>query len=1514
MSKPSDILNGVPIFKPTMDEFKDFEKYMKLINPWGMESGIVKIIPPIEWINSLPKISNDKLKSIKIKNPIEQNMGIGKDGVYSQQNIEKQKTYNIVQWKALSEMSNHQPPAPRGQPRLGTFDPQKLKTIENKNKEILKTKDLKSLNLLFENFDYNIDISEFTSDRCQNLENQYWKHLSYADPLYGADMTGSLFDDSVKYWNLQKLPNVLDHLNKNIPGVNDAYLYAGLWKATFSWHLEDQDLYSINYLHFGAPKQWYSIPQSDRLKFEKIMQEEFPQDYKKCKDFLRHKTFLMSPNHLNKKNIQVNKMVHYPGEFMITYPYGYHAGMNYGYNLAEAVNFAIDYWFDIGLKTSRCLCIPDSVGIDVIKLQKRYLDGKSKDIEFPQNSEIIILSDQEDDLTQDIKSSTKRKRQSLISSSSSQSPKLNTNEKLIKSKKSSNSTSKTKERRPINHIDNSKIQIVSQPSNIDDVNQIDPKLNDNDNNNNNDNEINDDNDSNDNDNEDNKDNDNMDNDQLDGKIIEFSDNDLDEDLLIVEETRLSDKYTQCRLCPTTLPNKQLRYYDFNLIVTNEFVESFCHRLCALTSNADSIQENVHDGLPYVDLTVCDRSTKQCEYCTSKKGSTFKCSSKFCSKYFHATCALPSGVYFKSYNQHYCPKHRPPIRNRNNVKFIDELVIGELIQVKMDEKIVSGAIKNIDKLKEIVVIEIYPVGLTQEIKEVQFSKIINQNSMKFIRFNDSFDEYGNHQVDIPDSVVELGSPEINNEFILDDVELHVESDLIDKNGRILRKEYEKQKNLENVDSKKSSISGSPISDNSSTIDETSLQKNQSENRNDEEHHHNVQKDHEHHHHHHNENDTDHHSHMNLEESEVDERSEIGIETPKKYEQLNETNSNDNQGLINAQSNKDDANNKLPKEQIYETIESEEELSENNVVLENEFDGEKSKRNSYYQEDVSKFDQQESSEKDTKIQGILESDSESIEEISVEEVEDKEPSEYHQGNQHCYENHHEQNQIDQYHQLNQNNLNNVQNNFQDHHEQSLQIWRPANGSAYPSWNISQSNITGITENAHYTSVSSRYYSAYPSAYGRNNVEQLPVQQYIEIDLGDEEYNEGEPISRELKITGSSASLTNNQEIHQDNSFKIVEIEDEADSEIPKIDEPQGSQNNKNNFMTKLQAAEEIVEINNVLEPESLQITENDSIDKEVTSITEDFTQSKCAKNGIELEHTAENDLANQSLENESIHNVKGSSSPVESHLQVKDNSDSVSTEDAVYESNVPLGRTEDTITHGSLAEIISNGENTSLDKQLETEEGTIQQIEENIAFHESDSLNKQAEANLFTNFTNANEISESSECSESLTVSDQDLHTASETIKFKDGLSGTIDGTLNLVANPNNNESTDLVNDIDTNDKDLKHRVTEKEIETDSTHIENADLATMSSVRILEPSAIASNGKDKSITTEENIIANESDNFSASETTLTHSALPDINSSANTLEKGPESTELDIAKPTKSISTQGELEEHVNSIEA
>ncbi|KAK5796217.1 hypothetical protein VI817_005502 [Penicillium citrinum] len=441
----------IPVFKPTMDQFRDFQKFINKIDKYGMQAGIVKVVPPKEWTESLSPL-DEAVKSIRVKNPIMQEFH-GSHGTYTQANIERQRSYNLPQWKGLCEESSHQPPARRGErrrnqervnraaptPRAQSSRPETQKRrpgrpakrgaqvkikeepaddvekskpegpptpvspetnpIEPKNEDLSDGESLpatkpkgrqpKSVSSrrktnrgetvdhvdeeAFQHFDYRIhDNEDYTAERCDELETAYWKSLMFNNPMYGADMPGSLFDDSVDSWNVAKLPNLLDVLGQKVPGVNTAYLYLGMWKATFAWHLEDVDLYSINYIHFGAPKQWYSISQEDAPKFEAAMRSIWSSDAKNCDQFLRHKTYLVSPSLLKSQyGITVNRLVHYEGEFVITFPYGYHSGYNIGYNCAESVNFATERWLDYGRIAKKCNCEADSVWIDVDEIERK---------------------------------------------------------------------------------------------------------------------------------------------------------------------------------------------------------------------------------------------------------------------------------------------------------------------------------------------------------------------------------------------------------------------------------------------------------------------------------------------------------------------------------------------------------------------------------------------------------------------------------------------------------------------------------------------------------------------------------------------------------------------------------------------------------------------------------------------------------------------------------------------------------------------------------------------------------------------------------------------------------------------------------------------------------------------------------------------------------------------------------------------------------------------------------------
>jgi hypothetical protein len=132
-----------------------------------------------------------------------------------------------------------------------------------------------------------------------------------------------------------------NNLEEQISGITIPWLYYGMLYSSFCWHTEDLYLYSLNYLHEGAPKIWYSISSDQKEKMDDYIKTKYYATLLKQPDLIHKLTVHISPLELVENGIKVFRTEQHPGQIIVTLPKGYHAGFSTGLNLAEAVNFSV---------------------------------------------------------------------------------------------------------------------------------------------------------------------------------------------------------------------------------------------------------------------------------------------------------------------------------------------------------------------------------------------------------------------------------------------------------------------------------------------------------------------------------------------------------------------------------------------------------------------------------------------------------------------------------------------------------------------------------------------------------------------------------------------------------------------------------------------------------------------------------------------------------------------------------------------------------------------------------------------------------------------------------------------------------------------------------------------------------------------------------------------------------------------------------------------------------------------
>ena len=92
-----------------MEQFEDFYAFINAIDRYGMRSGIVKVVPPAEWTDALPNVS-DSLRMVRMREPIEQHF-MGTGGLFKVGNMAKgKKMWNAKLWKEETELAKYATP------------------------------------------------------------------------------------------------------------------------------------------------------------------------------------------------------------------------------------------------------------------------------------------------------------------------------------------------------------------------------------------------------------------------------------------------------------------------------------------------------------------------------------------------------------------------------------------------------------------------------------------------------------------------------------------------------------------------------------------------------------------------------------------------------------------------------------------------------------------------------------------------------------------------------------------------------------------------------------------------------------------------------------------------------------------------------------------------------------------------------------------------------------------------------------------------------------------------------------------------------------------------------------------------------------------------------------------------------------------------------------------------------------------------------------------------------------
>ncbi|CCK71716.1 histone demethylase GIS1 KNAG_0H03010 [Huiozyma naganishii CBS 8797] len=175
--------------------------------------------------------------------------------------------------------------------------------------------------------------SQFGVGAPENTEVEYWEALTQPQA-------------SVMWREEKYTAKEVDECKLNACGVGQIVEGAALlndWKSTNVWN-SVPDL-QLEYVHRGAPKQWYVIDRQDNARFSEFVLKKIPniEERDKTTDCFGGSLFMIWPETLVKENIRFKKFVQREGELVGIVPDTFFSGFTYGFNVTERTHSHLDH-------------------------------------------------------------------------------------------------------------------------------------------------------------------------------------------------------------------------------------------------------------------------------------------------------------------------------------------------------------------------------------------------------------------------------------------------------------------------------------------------------------------------------------------------------------------------------------------------------------------------------------------------------------------------------------------------------------------------------------------------------------------------------------------------------------------------------------------------------------------------------------------------------------------------------------------------------------------------------------------------------------------------------------------------------------------------------------------------------------------------------------------------------------------------------------------------------------------